>query len=309
MKFSYYIRDRLKTYSILLVLLLITPRRRLINWHKLYIYTLFGLKGSFTAKDGTKIEQVSAYRLLRCLVITEYIYRMVRTSHNKRRISFEGQLMKVAVLNGIDEIKVDPDKIVIVSLPDLFREIYRNVDVRNKIVLNIGAYIGDSALYWLHEGAKKVMAIEPVPEHYEMLLLNSQGRSIIPINAAVGERVPLISKQVGLDTYGLCIPRKSMDRYLAVPVIGLLELVANWRPQVVQMNCEGCEYAVIEEIVQLPRFGVETLILQLHERGKRHSMGNALQYLIRYLGPPEITEQIVGKNPRITCIWRFKINP
>ena len=53
-----------------------------------------------------------------------------------------------------------------------FDEVYTTLDVNNKIVVDIGANIGDSAIYFAVKGAKKVIALEPFPKNFELAKKN-----------------------------------------------------------------------------------------------------------------------------------------
>jgi len=51
------------------------------------------------------------------------------------------------------------------DLADVFgSEEFKSMNFLNKIVLDIGANIGDSSIYYATLGAKKVMAVEPFPK-------------------------------------------------------------------------------------------------------------------------------------------------
>ena len=53
------------------------------------------------------------------------------------------------------------------SITQVFdKEDYKFLDVQNKSVLDIGAFVGDSPIYFILKGAKKVYAIEPHPDAY-----------------------------------------------------------------------------------------------------------------------------------------------
>ena len=57
------------------------------------------------------------------------------------------------------------------SIYDTFiREDYKFLNVKDKNVLDIGAFIGDSPIYFILKGAKKVYAIEPHPDAYNEML-------------------------------------------------------------------------------------------------------------------------------------------
>jgi len=78
------------------------------------------------------------------------------------------------------------DMDLLYGLFEPLEEIYSDVDVKDAIVIDIGAYIGDTSLLFLSKGASRVYALEPVDRHYHYLLKNisknnSEGK-IIPSN-------------------------------------------------------------------------------------------------------------------------------
>lgn len=56
-------------------------------------------------------------------------------------------------------------------LAGVFKEIY-SYDWKDKVVVDIGGYVGDSALYFFENGAKKIHIFEPVDINIESLKLN-----------------------------------------------------------------------------------------------------------------------------------------
>ena len=81
----------------------------------------------------------------------------------------------------------------------VFKDIEKEYPVRveSRKVLDVGAYIGDTPIYWMLKGAKIVYAVEPVPEHHELSRLNARGLPIVPILGSIGCRVPRIPELVG----------------------------------------------------------------------------------------------------------------
>jgi len=69
------------------------------------------------------------------------------------------------------------------------KEDYKFLNVKNKDILDIGAFVGDSPIYFILKGAKKVYAIEPHPDAYNEILenikLNNMEDKIIPINMGI----------------------------------------------------------------------------------------------------------------------------
>jgi len=70
--------------------------------------------------------------------------------------------------------------------------VYDVLDVRDRVVVDVGAFVGDSAIYFALRGAKKVIAIEPHPRAYAEMLenirINNLGSVIVPVNAGLTGR-------------------------------------------------------------------------------------------------------------------------
>ncbi|WP_258393538.1 FkbM family methyltransferase [Nanobdella aerobiophila] len=79
------------------------------------------------------------------------------------------------------------NRLVILLIKQLFD--YDILNVQDKVVLDIGAYVGDSAIYFIRRGAKKVYTYEAVKETYNILIknieLNNLKDKIIPINKGI----------------------------------------------------------------------------------------------------------------------------
>ena len=111
-------------------------------------------------------------------------------------------LNKIIKINKIKHFKIElkNKKIKLNNASfSLINDIYINdqynlkkINIKNKIVIDIGANIGSFSLYAAALGAKKVYAFEPVKATYELLKENIRnnnfGDIIIPINKALGEK-------------------------------------------------------------------------------------------------------------------------
>ena len=64
-----------------------------------------------------------------------------------------------------------PLRAVGVAPPYAFLKYYP-FDVEGDVVLDVGAYLGDTPLMWLYKGARSVIAVEPVPLHFRYLEKN-----------------------------------------------------------------------------------------------------------------------------------------
>jgi FkbM family methyltransferase len=115
---------------------------------------------------------------------------------------------------------------------------YRLLDVKNKVVVDVGATYGDSTMYFLLRGAKKVIAIEPCPEEFKELLenlkLNNAVDKVMPINAALASKRSKISVE--------CSSGKA---FADTVTLGDVAKIVDIEGAVLKMDCEGCEYDVI----------------------------------------------------------------
>jgi len=129
-------------------------------------------------------------------------------------------------------------------------EDYKFLNVQNKSVLDIGAFIGDSPIYFILKGAKKVYAIEPHPDAYNEMLenikLNNMEDKIIPINMGISYEKDYISISITtVNTWGTLL--KPEGNGIKIPAGKLNDIIEKYNvdAQVLKMDCEGCEYDII----------------------------------------------------------------
>lgn len=129
---------------------------------------------------------------------------------------------------------------------------YDFVDVRNKTVVDIGAFVGDTSIYFALKGAKKVYAIEPHPGAYEELVenvrINALEEKVIPLNIAVGDREGFITiSNVKTTQAPVTLFKEFEGNGVKVKMKTLSSLVEKYaiETNVLKMDCEGCEYDVI----------------------------------------------------------------
>jgi len=114
---------------------------------------------------------------------------------------------------------------------------YSALNVNGKLVVDVGAFVGDSSIYFALRGARRVVAIEPEPRAYEEMLKN------IKLNRLEGVIYPVNAKLVS-GSSELCAKESNST----VPVITLSEVVSRYGVEcdaVLKMDCEGCEHDII----------------------------------------------------------------
>jgi FkbM family methyltransferase len=167
------------------------------------------------------------------------------------------------------DVKFEHMRVSIIEVFDY--EHYSFTNVENKIVVDVGAYIGDSAIYFALKGAEKVIAIEPHPSAFNEMLenirLNNLEDRIIPINAGVSRNHGRICiKNVNIvETWSTY--HRVDECGNGVPSITLSDVINSYgilRGAVLKMNCEGCEYEALLHASpeDLRRF--EEIIIEYH---------------------------------------------
>ncbi len=125
------------------------------------------------------------------------------------------------------------------------------LNVQDKSVLDIGAFVGDSAIYFILKGAKKVYAIEPHPnvynEMWDNIILNDMEKQIIPINVGISYKrnyVVINTKKINEAENTLF---KSEGIGMRIPAGKLSKIIDKYNidAQVLKIDCMGCEYDII----------------------------------------------------------------
>jgi len=117
--------------------------------------------------------------------------------------------------------------------------------LRGRDVIDVGANVGDTALYFVLNGARKVIAVEPLPNvakcAEENVRLSSATDKVRVINAALSDKpvnVPCncdVFSSSGFSTLSSSGP----CRVPGVTLGDLLSMVED--PYLLKMDCEGCE--------------------------------------------------------------------
>jgi FkbM family methyltransferase len=129
---------------------------------------------------------------------------------------------------------------------------YRFLPVAGKTVIDIGANIGDSAIFFYLKGAHRVIGFEPFPHNFEIARRNIESNKLTT-------KVSLSMTGVGANIKNISI---SPDYYsnegsqavdsgkgVEIPILTLEDIIKKYAlsgsDAVLKMDCEGCEYETI----------------------------------------------------------------
>ncbi len=130
------------------------------------------------------------------------------------------------------------------------QEVYSFLNVNGKVVLDVGANIGDSAIYCVLNGAQKVIAIEPYPRLFELakenIRLNACADKVFLLNAGVSEADGqiMVDPLAGNAQSDLVGGKSGLDIPL-YPLDSIIEMFDLGSDAVLKVDCEGCEYGIV----------------------------------------------------------------
>lgn len=162
-----------------------------------------------------------------------------KISYKNSEIIIHGWLSKGVTNNG-DIIGVFID------------EEYKFLNVKNEVVIDIGANIGDSPLYFALNDAKKVIALEPYPYSYNYALknigINNMSSKIMLLNAGYGRDSEMTVDENKITDLGTDLITSRNGK--KIKIYSLKTLINNYNLDdglILKMDCEGCEYNLLNE--------------------------------------------------------------
>ena len=159
-----------------------------------------------------------------------------------------------------------------------FYEEYKFLNVKDRDVIDIGMNIGDSALYFSINGAKRVIGLEPYPYAFSFSEKNVKLNginNIILLNAGYGKDSNVMIDQEKISSNASSLIPSTKGK--TIPIFSLKTLLNKYNIKncIVKMDCEGCEYALLDEddkvfnsidMIQIEyHYGYEKLVKKLRD--------------------------------------------
>ena len=167
----------------------------------------------------------------------------------------------------------------------------RHVNVKGMDVVDVGAFVGDFAIYFALRGAKRVIAVEPHPVAYVEMLknieLNKLADVVTPVNAALAGKpgkicIGNVTVASTVTTYHAPSGHGGGDCEDEAPAVTLGELIEKYGIQpseaILKMDCEGCEFDVILNDYEHVRLFRE-LIFEHHAGSAKYNLDELLSRL------------------------------
>lgn len=143
----------------------------------------------------------------------------------------------------------DLQEIVSLIYENFEKEQYKRLNVKDKTVIDVGANIGDSAIYFALNGARHVYAFEPYPYAYSKAVENIRANHledrITILNEGLGAKESSMllgdDKSVG----GSKLRESQSGKRIKIATLG--EVVDRYSINAARLkiDCEGCEYGII----------------------------------------------------------------
>lgn len=128
-------------------------------------------------------------------------------------------------------------------LTEVFAEDYNFLRPKGLAVMDIGGNIGDSAIYFAINGAKKIFALEPDSYLFNFALKNVKENNL-------EEKIEFLNAG-----YGQKMRHKTLKYNNEIKNFSMNDLVKKFSIEngILKMDCEGCEYNLLDEPINVLR--------------------------------------------------------
>jgi FkbM family methyltransferase len=220
------------------------------NWLEI-IYKLYkfrNIKDTYNIKITAKLRDTKAILNLQSSLIYGYANAISKLPLRIHNLSIDKNLLCFS-FNDYD-LKFENSNTGDIA-STFFEEEYSFLNVEGKNVVDIGANIGDTAIYFSIKGAKKVISLEPYPYTFDTaklnVILSSFKEKIFLVNAGYGKDGRIKIDTNFTPTIGSDI-KESLDG-AGVEIYSLDTIMTKYNIDsgILKIDCEGCEYNLLDE--------------------------------------------------------------
>jgi len=146
---------------------------------------------------------------------------------------------------------------------------YEKLLFKNRVIVDVGANIGDTAISFVNSGAKKVIALEPFPINYEFaksnILKNNMTEQIEILLGGCSSQSTEILVDPKLSGLGYKMIKTNVGE--KIKQFSLAELIKKFDivDGIIKMNCEGCEYDAIINASDAVLKKFSHILIQYHD--------------------------------------------
>ena len=230
-------------------------RKAYKNWFTVLLSLVILGKAKAITRDDKKIEgDVYVISVIPNLLISECC-QLVDIAEDLSYITIELEGKKARVYEWTS------------ILFNLMTNDYLPLNVKDRSVLDIGAFVGDTTIYFNLRGAKRIVAIEASPWAFQAAKRNIEANkmsNVTLINCAIDKEDGKKLKLPLSKTTGTFSPKRVEGKGdIEVPTCTLDSIIEKYGPfDVLKMDCEGCEYDSIPYSNRLGEF--KEILIEYH---------------------------------------------
>lgn len=237
----------------------LTIRGIVKNWPDVLMFRLGLKKANFTIelRNGVKVKVSKPEDYFEFWNSEEGDKALLEQADLEEEIKIDKhkKIIKFKFLNKSIPLIYDSDKQLANTIglikEQFVEEQYSWLDINGKDVVDVGANIGDTAIYFTLKGAKHVYAFEPYPYSYNLALknikLNGLQDKITLLNEGCGGERRSIKINNNYQNFGGA-DLKEFDRGKEIKITNLGDIIKRFNiqyPATLKIDCEGCEYDVL----------------------------------------------------------------
>ena len=238
---------------------LLVVRSVVKNWYDILLFRIGLKKAGFVMqlRNGKKINinnQEDYFSFWESDEGQEILFRQ-QGFYNSVKIIQKSKIIKFKFGNKTVKFHYDSQKQLANTMgmikEQFIAQQYKWLDVKHMVVIDIGANIGDSAIYFALKGAKHVYALEPYPYSYKLAMrnikLNGLQDKITLLNEGCSKKKGKIMISTGYENLG-GTDLKKFENGNNISITTLGELIKRFKitdEAILKIDCEGCEYEVL----------------------------------------------------------------